>query len=46
MRIGVAVLIQHEGTKGTKDHEATHPPICFLGGGGASCTFVSFVPSC
>jgi hypothetical protein len=45
MIIRVPVMIQHEDTKGTKDHKAA-PPRTFYGGvGGASCIFVFFVPS-
>jgi hypothetical protein len=43
----VAVIIHHEGTKGTKDHEARpHTHKSFVGKGVASCSFVPFVPSC
>jgi hypothetical protein len=41
------VIIQHEGTKGTKDHEATPFPTKLLWvWGRASWSFVPFVPSC
>ena len=39
------MMIHHEGTKDTKVHEAPHPQFVCGCGGGASCTFVSFVPS-
>jgi len=40
-----SLALQHEATKGTKEHEAPHPN-CFFRGWVAWPSFVCFVPSC
>jgi hypothetical protein len=45
-RIGVAVIIQHEDTKGTKDHEAPPPHFCLWEGRRGFVHLRVFAPSC